>query len=304
MTMINDARLIRAMVDDADKKSRAITFRLNTDDIDDHGTVIEPRGVRQGYYDAIGRPMLWHHGLDVRRGVDPVGKNEWVTPQGNKRPVLLSRNHFFKDDFSQQRYEWYQNGTLRGISLRFRQPADGDYGPPTPDEIRARPELERLTAVWRESQGKRGWMLRKWDLAEQSLTPLPSNPNTLSIPEMRSIMECCRSGMWLPTDVKAVLERRTTGLTGEGTRAMSTKTLTPYEERWARHERDMEFQQRTQALCQDIVKRIKYHAKPDYWEPMPGTDLRCQVFSRSGNLLGMVANASIASRIIDQARKV
>jgi hypothetical protein len=203
---LDQCRSLLATVDDADKKHRAITFRLNTDAIDDHFTVIEPRGVRLAYYDSVGRPVLWHHGLDVRRGVDPIAKNEWVKPQGNKRSVLVSRNQFFKDDFSQERFEWYQDEVLKGISLRFRQPNAGDYGPPTPDEIRARPELEALRSVWNETQGRRGWVLRAWDLAEQSCTPLPSNPETIAIPDIRSILDCCRSGMWLPDDVRTQLE--------------------------------------------------------------------------------------------------
>lgn len=205
---IDQCRSVVATVDDADKQHRSITFRLNTDAIDDHMTVIEPRGVRLAYYESVGKPVLWHHGLDVRRGVDPIGKNDWVKGQGNKRSVLVSRNAFFKDDFSQQRYEWYRDEILRGISLRFRQPSEGDYGPPTTDEVKARPELEALRSVWRDTQGKRGWVLRAWDLAEQSCTPLPSNPETTAIPDIRSILDCCRSGMWLPDDVRTQLEAR------------------------------------------------------------------------------------------------
>jgi hypothetical protein len=208
ITEQDQCRSVVATVDDADKQHRAITFRLNTDDIDDHFTVIEPRGVRLGYYDSVGRVVMWHHGLDVRRGVDPIGKNDWVKSQGNKRSVLVSKNAFFKDDFSQQRYEWYRDEVLKGISLRFRQPNEGDYGPPTTDEIKARPELEQLRSVWRDTQGKHGWVLRSWDLAEQSCTPLPSNPNTIAIPDIRSILDCCRSGMWLPDDVRTQLEAR------------------------------------------------------------------------------------------------
>jgi hypothetical protein len=205
---LDQCRSLTATVDDANDKHRAITFRLNTDAIDDHFTVIEPRGVRLAYYDSVGKPVLWHHGLDVRRGVDPIATNDWVKAQGGKRSFLVSRNLFLKDDFSQQRYGWYKDEVLRGISLRFRAPKTEDYGPPTTDEIRARPELEALRSVWRDTQGKRGWVLRSWDLAEQSCTPLPSNPDTIAIPDIRSILDCCRSGMWLPDDVRTQLEAR------------------------------------------------------------------------------------------------
>ncbi len=220
MEELDQCRSLLATVDDADKKHRAITFRLNTDAIDDHQTVIEPRGVRLEYYRSVGSPVLWDHGLDARRGKDPIAKNEWTKAQGNKRAVLLSRNHFHKDEFSQQRFEWYQDEVLKGISLRFRQPNTDEYGPPTQDEIRSRPELDRLRSVWNQTQGRRGWVLRAWDLAEQSCTPLPSNPETIAIEDIRSIMECCRSGMWLPDDVKTQLEARMSdslgGLEGGG----------------------------------------------------------------------------------------
>jgi hypothetical protein len=211
----------KMLVDDVDKVERCVTFRLNTDDIDDHGTVIQPAGGRFETYRKAGGPVLWHHGLDPRRGVDPVGKNLMIRCYGQARPEIRSRNQFLTDDFSQQRYEWYRDGTLTGISLRFRTPSEDDFGPPTNEEIRARPELESLRNTWRATEGRKGWVLRKWDLAEQSLTPLPSNPNTIAIGRCLAIAECCRSGLWLPDDVKAELLARTTtdslgGLAGGG----------------------------------------------------------------------------------------
>jgi hypothetical protein len=223
---MTDVDLLRSLdakmlVDDVDKAERCVTFRLNTDDIDDHKTVIMPSGGRFETYKKAGGPVLWHHGLDPRRGFDPVGTNLMIRSYGTKRPEIRSRNQFLTDDFSQQRYEWYRDGILTGISLRFRTPDEGDYGPPTQDEMRARPEFEALRDVWRATEGRRGWVLRKWDLAEQSLTPLPSNPNTIAVERCMAIAECCRSGMWLPDDVKAeVLARATTdslgGLAGGG----------------------------------------------------------------------------------------
>jgi len=203
---MTDVELLRSLdakmlVDDVDQAERCITFRLNTDDIDDHGTVILPAGGTFENYRKAGGPMLWHHGLDPRRGFDPVGKNLMVRSYGVKRPEIRSRNQFLTDDFSQQRYEWYRDEVLTGISLRFRTPNEGDYGPPTNDEIRARPELEPLREIWRSTEGRRGWVLRKWDLAEQSLTPIPSNPNTLAIGRCMALAECCRSGLWLPDGI-------------------------------------------------------------------------------------------------------
>jgi hypothetical protein len=198
----------KMLVDDVDKVERCITFRLNTDDVDDHHTVILPSGGKFENYKRAGSPVLWHHGLDPRRGFDPVGKNLTIRSYGQVRPEIRSRNQFLTDDFSQQRYEWYRDEVLTGISLRFRSPNDGDYGPPTSDEIRARPELEALRSVWRETEGRRGWVLRSWDLAEQSLTPIPSNPNAIAVSRCVAIAECCRSGMWLPDDVRTEIEAR------------------------------------------------------------------------------------------------
>jgi hypothetical protein len=198
----------KMVVDDVDKDERCITFRVNTDDIDDHRTVILPSGGKFERFRALGSPVLWDHGLDVRRGKDPIAKCLMIRSYGKKRPEIRARDQFFEDDFSQQRYEWYRDEKLTGVSIRFMQPNEGDYGPPTADEIRDRPELEQLRTVWRETQGKRGWVLRSWDMAEHSCTPMPSNPNTISVGRSAALLECCRSGMWLPDDVKAQLEAR------------------------------------------------------------------------------------------------
>lgn len=222
-TSMDTLRSFEAKVDDVDKEDRHITFRINTDDIDSHGTVISPNGIRWERYRAMGGPVLWHHGQDPLRGFGPIGKNKWVNKYGKQRVEVRARDEFLKDDFSQQAYEWYRDGVLTGVSIRFHPPQSGDYGPPTNEEIRARPELEPLREIWRESQGQRGWILRSWDLAEHSCTPLPSNPMTFSVERSLQLLECCRSGLWLPDDVKAELEakaRTTTdsmgGLAGGG----------------------------------------------------------------------------------------
>jgi hypothetical protein len=210
MTEIETLRSVEAkmVIDDVDKDERCITFRINTDDIDDHGTVILPTGGKFEKYRALGSPVLWDHGLDVRRGKDPIAKALMVRAYGKIRPEIRARDQFFEDDFSQQRYEWYRDEKLTGVSIRFMQPNENDYGPPTDDEIRARPELRQLRNVWQDTQGKRGWVLRSWDMAEHSCTPLPSNPNAISIGRSLALLECCRSGLILPDDVKAQLEAR------------------------------------------------------------------------------------------------
>ncbi len=269
-------RSVEASEVEVNKSRRTIRHIFGSEAIDTHLSVIDPNGMRCDQFLRSGGAVPWEHGLDPARGKLPVATSLEAgrdTFRGKKVMVGLSRFHD-DDEFSDRLWKLYADKRLRGWSLRFI-PDEKGYGPPTKDELRARPDLAQFADAWRNSEGKRGYIVRSSVLGEYSAVAHPSNPDSHTIEVLRSL--------------------------GAGG-AMSTRTTTA-EDRWARHEADVEFQQKTTEFCRSIAKKVAYHTQPDYWEPLPGADLRCQVFSRSGNSLGIVANAAIADRIISQARR-
>jgi hypothetical protein len=211
-------RAFDAQVDDIQPEDRTLVARLNTDEIDRYVTVIDARGGRFENYRKLGGPLFWEHGKDVRRGSDPVGSNVWIKKSGGRRVDVIGKYRFLKDDFSQQRYEWYRDGVLRGFSVNILPDMD-QSGPPTKAEIAERPELEDMQRAFTESRGQRGIIFRSWDLAEVSCTGIPGNASAITIEQASRLMRCVDQGLWLPDDVLTVCRTMTSsegGMSGGG----------------------------------------------------------------------------------------
>lgn len=210
-------RAYDATITEVDQVERSIVGRINTGGLDRFKTVIEPKG---GKFENYRRNpvVLWEHGKDPRRFTDPIGRNLWVRSSGGERASeLLAKTRFLDDDFSQQRFEWYRDGVLNAFSVNIL-PDEDRCGPPTKEEVRARPELGQ---EWEDSKGNwRGVIIyRSWDLAEYSGTTVPGNADALADRASR-LLEAVERGLWLPDEVRDLLDRTMTdsmgGLTGGG----------------------------------------------------------------------------------------
>lgn len=211
-------RAYDAKIDDVSQSERSLVARINTAGIDRFKTVIDPKGGRFDNY-RKNPVVLWEHGKDPRHFTDPIGRNLWIRSSGGERPTeILAKTKFLDDDFSRQRYEWYRDGVLNAFSVNIL-PNEGRCGPPTKDEIRARPELGQ---EWENAKGEwRGViMYREWDLAEYSGTSVPGNADALADRAAKLSDLVTRGLLWVPDEVRDILGRTTTdsmgGLTGGG----------------------------------------------------------------------------------------
>lgn len=194
--MSNVIRAYDATIDSVDKAERSMVARINTAGLDRYKTVIDPKGARLDNY-RKNPVVLWEHGKDARRFTDPIGRNLWVRSSGGERPSeLLAKTRFLDDDFSQQRYEWYRDGVLNAFSVNIL-PDDSSTSPPTKDEQRARPELADCLMMY-----------RTWDLAEYSGTAVPGNADCLTGERAAALLEAVQRGLWLPDDVKPLIEAK------------------------------------------------------------------------------------------------
>ena len=90
---------------------------------------------------------------------------------------------------------------------------------------------------------------------------------------------------------------------GVGARSSSAKTMTAYEERWAAHQRNVAWQQRTSEFCRHVSKVIDFHSRPFYWRSLP--DGLYAVFSRANDQvpLATFTKPREAIQTVEQAMK-
>lgn len=199
--MTSLTRAFDAQIDSVNTEERSLVARINTNTMDRYRSVIDPKGGRLENYRR--NPIaLWEHGKDPRRFTDPIGRNVWIRHSGGEKPKeILAKTQFLDDDFSQQRFEWYRDGVLSAFSVHALPDAD-QSGPPTRDELRARPELEACEVVY-----------RSWELIEYSGTSCPGNPDTLTVGRAASLMQAVNRGLWLPDDVRPLIEEKARTMT-------------------------------------------------------------------------------------------
>lgn len=185
-------RAFNAVVDDVDNAERSITAKVSTFSVDRHNTVFDARGCDLHNYNN-NRVVLWEHSRDPVRGALPIGTNLWIKVDRSSNPKLIARTKFKKDDFSQQLFEAYRDNEMSGWSLSA---IPTEYGPPTQEEIRSRPELSTVDTVF-----------RKYDLCEYSAVAVPSCADALTIDELRSFSKLISRGIPLPQDVLEAVER-------------------------------------------------------------------------------------------------
>lgn len=186
-----------ARVDDVDDETRSLVVKINTASIDRYRTVIDPKGGRLANYNKLGRPVLWEHGKDPRRHTDPIATSRWIRTNGGEKPKeILAKPVFLNDEFSEQRYQWYRDGVLRGWSVNILPDVDSAT-PPTTSELRSRPEWEGADLIY-----------RSWDLAEFSGTVIPGNAEALTGDRAFAILQAVERGLWIPDDLKPIIEEK------------------------------------------------------------------------------------------------
>lgn len=192
-------RAYEATVDDVKPGERSVVSKINTDVIDRYRTVISPEGISLESY-RKNPVVLWEHGKDPNRGTMPVGRNLWIKADAGR---LIAKTVFRQDDYSQQLFEAYQDGGLRGWSVNI---LPRDSSPPTHDETRSRPHWAGADMIYRASE-----------LAEYSGTAVPGNPDTLTIMASR--------GIWISDEARTATE------TGSAALAVKPETLDNVERR-------------------------------------------------------------------------
>lgn len=179
-------RAFKGTIDDVDAKKRTVTAIVTTDAIDRMREVISPKGIALENFQA-NPVVLWCH----KSGDPPIGKSLWIKRSGTKRG-LIARTLFAKTDRGEEIFQLYVDGFLNGWSIGAR-PNWKTYSPPTPDEIKARPELRECAAI-----------IRQCELIEYSAVSIPANPealgNELGKSISRSLLEeILAADRWEPT---------------------------------------------------------------------------------------------------------
>ena len=164
---------------DVSEGERAVVARINTDEVDRYETVIDPAGIDLKAYRS-NPVVLWEHGCDFgTRGSVPIGRAAWIRYDKTDGAVV-AKTIFHDDEFSDSIFRLYQAEALRGFSVCVMP---REFGSPTPDEIRARPELAECRCIYRKSE-----------LGEYSAVAVPGNREALALAVSR--------GLWLPEALK------------------------------------------------------------------------------------------------------
>lgn len=145
---------------DVDAVERTVVATINTDAVDRYKTVIVPDGGDFTQYRS-NPVVLRNHNQDC-----VIGKNQWIKASKGK---IVAKTKFLPlglDPDVDKIFELYRQGFLRGWSV-FGTPID--WGRPTPQELRKRPEWANAEIVY-----------RKWILIEYSAVTLPGNADALT----------------------------------------------------------------------------------------------------------------------------
>jgi len=178
-------RDISAPVEDVEIRPRAIVCRCGSNELDRYQTVVRPSGIDYASFNRSGGPVLWMHGKEAR-GSLPVGKS-----QVKYRPApdddLVARVVFRDDEFSRELFSCFADGSLTGWSIRAL-PHTQHCGPPSYEEIRQRPELERANTIYRSAE-----------LVECSAVAIPGCKSAVTLMIERGLMALPEAKRWLTT---------------------------------------------------------------------------------------------------------
>jgi hypothetical protein len=185
-------RIYRATISDVNRAKRSIVATINTDAVDGFRTVVDPNGMDQSEYT---KAVLWEHGASAQRGNLPVGSNSWIQPVHDRgRTFIRAETRFYAkgskgDDFTENLFEMYYDGELRGFSVNGT-PDMKRCSRPTKEELKAHPH-------WEEA----GTIFRSWKLKEYSACFDPVNKECITLEEARCIIRATERGIVLPDEL-------------------------------------------------------------------------------------------------------
>ena len=156
---------------------RAVVATINTDAVDRYRTVILPKGAKLENY-RKNPVVLLQHGPGLFGGGGPplpIGRNAWIKITNGR---MVAKTVFAPADVSEDAervFRMYQSDFMRAWSVSF-DPIE--YGKPTPEELRAKPDWAEADLIFRE-----------WELLEYSAVVVPGNPQALTEAVSRGIVD-------------------------------------------------------------------------------------------------------------------
>ncbi len=142
-----------------DAGKREVLAVISTDAIDRDNEVVLPKGLKKKNY--AGNPIVLF-GHDTKC---PIGKCLWVKEADGK---ILAKTYISdKTQLSRDVFGLMQDGVLSAFSIGF---SSLKSSPPSPSEIKARPDLKDVRKIHRE-----------WEMFEYSVVPIPANPQALTL---------------------------------------------------------------------------------------------------------------------------
>jgi len=157
LTMLRKQFIATREASDDDNTATAV---ISTDVIDREKEVILPRGAKIENY--LKNPVVqWVHDYHAF----PVGKALWAKAG---RKYIKAKWEWAPTEAAQQVKDLWNGGFLNAVSIGFLPAKEGSH-PPTPEEIKARPELATANRIYDD-----------WELLEFSIVPVPANPEALA----------------------------------------------------------------------------------------------------------------------------
>jgi hypothetical protein len=160
---------------------------ISTDVVDNEGDVVVAKGVDFASVYLKNPVVMACH--DYQKW--PVGTCAWIkAAKGDGFTGLCAKTMYDEDPDAVRLFGMVQRKLVRGRSIGFRPPSDfqpGDWGAPTPDELKARPD-------WKNA----GRIIRRCVLLEYSVVPIPMNQESLTV--------AVSKGLELPSYLAALVE--------------------------------------------------------------------------------------------------
>jgi hypothetical protein len=145
-----------------------VYHRVSTDDVDRSREVVCADGIMFDRFLATNPVVTYDHSDENPEAyLLAIGRSKRLTLSADKRELLSLTQFDFEDPFAKRAGGQCKRGFLNAWSIRFRPI---DFGPPTTEELRRRPDWSRAKTVY-----------RKVELVSFSLVLLPDNPYAVTI---------------------------------------------------------------------------------------------------------------------------
>lgn len=141
-----------------------VTGVIVTGTVDRDGEVIVPKGVDLSEFRKNPVVLFGHD-----RGSPPIGKAEWIKYK-KALDAIVAKVSFADTEMGKEIFSLFKGGFMKAFSVGFNPYSKGcDFGRPTEDEIKERPDLKNVSTIF-----------RKMSMMEFSAVPIPANPEALA----------------------------------------------------------------------------------------------------------------------------